>query len=418
MLDKATAERRLGQGPPVLSDQRRSALAAFEASVMPTDSDEHWKYIEIGFDLDELSVAGVPTTALEPMAAGAGAVAATIIDGFVEVTGHGPSGARITTFTDIAGSDPDLFASTVKDRSVDIFQAANGAFGDDGLFIHVPRNAVIPEAIVVDIQSISEASISFPRIAVSIGENAEASVVLAFRSGDDFLAVAPIVESVVDQAGRLKMTTLQLWGKATHGIGYQRVTLGRQSSMTMGEVGLGGALGRLDLEVDLAGDGSTYGLNGLSFGDGTQVLDYRMVINHQGKNTSSDILLKGAVEDTAESVFTGLLRIEEGATNTSAFENNRNLVLSAGAKAQSVPNLEILCDDVVCGHGSTVGPLEEEHMYYLASRGIGRERAERVLVRGFFGEVIDKLPSQLVAPAIRAEVERKFVAAQVAGRLG
>jgi Fe-S cluster assembly protein SufD len=142
-----------------------------------------------------------------------------------------------------------------------------------------------------------------------------------------------------------------------------------------------------------------------------------MVITHIGRNTSSDVFLKGAVEDHAQSIFTGLLRIEKDAIRSSAFETNRNLVLSEDAKAHSVPNLEILCDDVVCGHGSSVGPLEEEHLYYLQSRGLSRARAERMLIRGFFTEVIDRLPVPVVGQPVQEAVFRRFVEAQETGRL-
>jgi Fe-S cluster assembly protein SufD len=176
-------------------------------------------------------------------------------------------------------------------------------------------------------------------------------------------------------------------------------------------------LARLDLGVDLVGDGSSSEVVGLYFGEGSQTLDYRMVIDHQGRNTTSDVFLKGAVEDDAQSVFTGLLRIEKEATRTSTFETNRNLVLSENAKAQSVPNLEILCNDVMCGHASSVGPLEQEHLYYLQSRGLSRERAERLLIRGFFTEVIDRLPVEGLAEPVSDEVFRRFVTAQVEGRV-
>ena len=116
-------------------------------------------------------------------------------------------------------------------------------------------------------------------------------------------------------------------------------------------------------------------------------------------------------------MFSGLLKIWPDATRTSTFETNRNLVLSDGAKAHSVPNLEILCDDVVCGHGSTVGPLEEEHMYYLMSRGLSRERAQRVLIRGFFDEMIQRLPVSGLEEPVRDAVSAKFVTAQAEGRV-
>ena len=169
--------------------------------------------------------------------------------------------------------------------------------------------------------------------------------------------------------------------------------------------------------MSLVGDGSSSEMVGLFFGEGTQTLDYRMLINHVGRSTSSDVFLKGAVEDDAQSVFTGLLRIEKDAQKTSTFETNRNLVLSENAKAHSVPNLEILCDDVICGHGSSVGPLEEGHLYYLQSRGLGKERAERLLIKGFFQEVIDRLPIEGVERPVSEEVFRRFVEAQEQGRV-
>jgi Fe-S cluster assembly protein SufD len=202
---------------------------------------------------------------------------------------------------------------------------------------------------------------------------------------------------------------------AASNVVHQRVRLGRDATARIGEVGLGADLGRLDLGISLEGDGCSSEVVGLYFGEGSQTLDYRLVVNHSGRSTSSDVFLKGALEDDAQSVFTGLLRIEKDAQKTSTFETNRNLVLSENAKAHSVPNLEILCDDVVCGHGSSVGPLEEDHLYYLQSRGLRRERAERLLIRGFFTEVIDRLPIQGLAAPVSDEVFRRFLHAQDTG---
>ena len=153
-------------------------------------------------------------------------------------------------------------------------------------------------------------------------------------------------------------------------------------------------------------------MGGIYFGDGSQVLDYRIYVTHQGPRTTSDIFLKGAVADKARAVWTGLMRIEKGARGTSAFETNRNLVLSDGAKVNSVPNLEILTDDLQCGHGSSSGPLDEQQLYYLMSRGLPRNPAERLLVRGFFNEILSGFAvPELAAPSRRA-VAAKFAGAQ------
>jgi Fe-S cluster assembly protein SufD len=229
--------------------------------------------------------------------------------------------------------------------------------------------------------------------------------------------MVPEVDLSIGDGARLRYLTVQGLDHAANIVVHQRVHLGRDSTSRVGEVGLGAGLGRLDIGVDLVGDGASSEIVGLYFGEKNQTLDYRMVVTHQGKRTTSDVFLKGAVEDDAQSVFTGLLRIEKGATRTSTFETNRNLVLSENAKAQSVPNLEILCDDVICGHASSVGPLEQDHLYYLQSRGLRRQRAERLLIRGFFQEVIDRLPIAGIGKPVSDEVFSRFISAQEEGRV-
>ena len=219
------------------------------------------------------------------------------------------------------------------------------------------------------------------------------------------------------EGGNLRFVSVQNLDHAASNVVHQRVRIGRDATSMVGEVGLGGDLGRLDLAVDLEGDGSSSNMSGLYFGEGDQRLDYRVVVNHIGRSTSSDVFLKGALEDNAQSVFTGLLRIEKDAQKTSTIETNRNLVLSENAKAHSVPNLEILCDDVVCGHASSVGPLERDHLYYLKSRGLRQERAERLLIRGFFTEAIDRLPIAGIAEPVAEEVFHRFIQAQAEGRV-
>ncbi len=140
-------------------------------------------------------------------------------------------------------------------------------------------------------------------------------------------------------------------------------------------------------------------------------------MNHIGMHTRSDMFLKGAVEDKALSVFTGMIRIEETGQKTEAFQTNRNLILSSGASAQSVPNLEILANDVMCGHGSTVGPLDEDQRYYLMSRGLTPESADRLQVRGFFEEVVQQIPDEAIAEWVRDRINGKFIAAQEEGRV-
>ena len=143
------------------------------------------------------------------------------------------------------------------------------------------------------------------------------------------------------------------------------------------------------------------------FGDGTQMLDFRTLQDHDAPRTRSDLLFKGAVEDRARSVYSGLVHIRPEADRARAFQTNRNLVLTEGARAESIPNLEIEANDVQCSHASTVGPIDDDQRYYLETRGIPPEDAEQLIVLGFFDDVLDRLPVPTLAAALRRAVERK-----------
>ena len=421
-LEKTTLERGLDGVVPWVAETRRAGFAAYEKAAMPSGKEEAWRYVELDFDLADLALPGAAgeRLAVSPYLSAIESFSgwATVVDGYVtidDVTDESAAFERLADLSPSLGTSLEGVVGLLADD--DIFASAHRAFFQDGVVLHVPRNVTVGMPYVIDVQATQAGTVSFPHVTLVLEDNAEASVIVVYRSADGSIVACPQIEAKVGDGARLKLTTIQAWGPETSGIGFQRVALGRDASLKFGEVGLGGSLGRLDLGVDLIGDGSHSEMVGIYFGDGDQVLDYRVVVNHHGKNTSSDVFLKGAVEDQAESVFTGLLKIWPDATNTSTFEQNRNLVLSDGAKAHSVPNLEILCDDVVCGHGSTVGPLEAEHLYYLQSRGLSQDRAERVLLRGFFQEIIDRLPAPQVAEPVTTAVHSKFVLAQREGRI-
>jgi Fe-S cluster assembly protein SufD len=394
-----------------------AAYQVFTGLDEPTGAEEDWRYVEFDFRFDELTPVGAPGAPLDP---------GPFVASLPERSGHVliVDGSILEISSDIASvkrfseldTDPGVLGLVPVDLNK--LAAAHAAFAGDGVLIELDRGVVMETPLVVEIQAATAGTASFPHLMVRVGENAEARVVVVYRSADGArLLMVPEVDLEVGDGGRLRFLSVQGLDHAASTVVHQRVVLGRDATSRIGEVGLGGKLARLDLGVSLVGNGSSSELVGLYFGEGDQTLDYRVVIDHEGKNTTSDVFLKGAVEDDAQSVFTGLLRIEKDATRTSTFETNRNLVLSENAKAQSVPNLEILCNDVICGHASSVGPLEREHLYYLQSRGLTRERAERLLIRGFFQEVIDRLPIEGLEAPVSEEVFRRFVTAQEEGRV-
>lgn len=418
-LDRAASQDRAAGLSKVRAERMASAYDVYETVPLPTPKDEQWKYVDLDLDLDAIPLAGAHGTPLPPGAfldaLTRRAGSATIVDGTVTDLAPGDG----FTIESIAGLDDESLDPIVGlfEPTRDKFVAARAAFGVDGVRIVVPAGVEVDGPIVVDVQA-TMAAASFPYISVEVGRDAGCSVVVVYRSapGVDALVV-PQVGLHVGDGGRIRFVGVQSLDFAATGIVHQRAVLGRDASVKLGEVGLGGSLGRLDLVVDHVGDGSSSELVGVYFGEHDQTLDYRIVLHHQGKRTTSDVFLKGAVEDRAQSVFTGLVKIDKDATRTSAFEKNRNLVLSEDAKAHSVPNLEILCNDVICGHGSSVGPLEEEHLYYLRSRGLPKYKAEQMLIRGFFQEIIDRLPVADLEDAVATEVFARFVTAQEEGRL-
>jgi Fe-S cluster assembly protein SufD len=400
--------------PDWRASQMDAAFDVFTSLEEPTGAEEDWRYVDYDLPFASLSPAFEPGKALgsgpflESLGETSGRV--LIVDGHVMDARSDSVGVR--RLAEVSEQ------ATVVPVDHNKLAAAHTAFATDGVFIDVPDDSPVEAPLVIEVQGSSEDTASYPHVSVKVGTNAEARVLLVYRSaeGKRLLMVPEVFLDVAD-GGNLRFLSVQSLDHAASSVVHQRVRLGRDATSRLGEVGLGGDLGRLDLGVDLDGDGSSSNVVGLYFGEGSQTLDYRMVINHAGRNTTSDVFLKGALEDDSQSVFTGLLRIEKDAQKTSTFETNRNLVLSENAKAHSVPNLEILCDDVVCGHGSSVGPLEQDQLYYLMSRGLRKQRAERLLIRGFFAEVIDRLPIEGISEPISEEVFGRFVAAQEEGRL-
>ena len=417
-LDRATSQARAEGLPALLAERMAASFEVFEATEMPHPKNENWKYLDLSVDLTGLKLADQGT----PLPPGAfldalvdRAATVTIVDGAV-VTADTDGSVTLGRLGDLDGDQLgrilDLF-----EPGRDKFAAARAAFGADGIRVVIPDNAEIAAPIVIDIQATQDGA-SFPYVSIEAGANSGSSVVILYRSASGVDAVvSPQIGLHAGVGARMRFVGVQNLDFAATGVVHQRAILERDSTVQLGEVGLGGHLGRLDLVVDHIGDGCSSEIVGVYFGERDQTLDYRMLLHHQGKRTSSNVLLKGAVEDQAQSVFVGLLKIDKDATRTSAFETNRNLVLSEDAKAHSVPNLEIECDDVICGHGSSVGPLEEEHRYYLMSRGIPKERAEQMLIKGFFQEIIDRLPVSGLEAPVAAEVFGRFVTAQQEGRL-
>jgi Fe-S cluster assembly protein SufD len=412
--------------PSWLADRRKTALDYYEKLDMPSPIEEVWRYVELGFSINDYALAEGPGEAHE---VGAGIAAAlpdtagsvVIVDGYVASADTGSSAAVFGPLSSVLAESSDLlqgYVGTLIDPDLDKFTAAHHAFGGEGVALVVPAGTAITEPFFIDVQAATSGTASFPHITLVAEKSSQASVVVRYRSDDDVDAlVVPHLELFAADNANLKVTIVQHWGTGTRSISHARAVVGRDANVHLGEAGLGGSMSRLQLIVDLEGNGSSANIVGAYFGDESQTMDYRYTMHHAGVNTNSDMFLKGAVQDEALSIFTGMIRIDEEAQKTNAYQTNRNLILSDGASAQSVPNLEILANDVKCGHGSTMGPLDEEQHYYLMSRGLDEERTNRLLVHGFFNEALAKFPEPAVADVVTSWIDTKYRTAQEAGRV-
>lgn len=404
---------------------RSAAFEAFSAGAMPDQSDEIWRYVDLDFDLNEYTVSTSDAADIgdDPLLEHlTDPIAVRVVGDTYVGSDHVDDGFSVMSLRRAATDHPDAVREVVERAGVSahdgLFAAAAVAFGGDGVFIHAGPSSVAPSAVAIDLRAGADGSVTFPAVVIAAGEHADVSVVVHLRShADADTIVVPQLSALVGAGARVSLNLVQNLGYSARSLGYLRSEVGADARFQFGEVGLGGRLARLHLDVGLEGRGSSANVVGAYFGERHQTLDYRYFMRHIGTNTRSDMFLKGAVEDQARSVFTGMIRIEESGQKTEAFQTNRNLILSDGASAQSVPNLEILANDVRCGHGSTVGPLDAEQRYYLMSRGLVPERADRLQVRGFFEEALSKLPIPELAGPVSSWINRKYETAQAEGRV-
>ena len=249
---------------------------------------------------------------------------------------------------------------------------------------------------------------AIPYMGISVDKNKSGKLYLNF----DQLVIGniyPIIEIFLNDNSNLEIILSVTSPKGINIVNSLYAQLEKDSNLTIHNISTGAALSRSRMDIDLLGNGSEFSLDGVYFGEETQIHDNRVFVNHLGKNTSSNMITKGVLGDQSSSIFTGTIHIAEGAEKTESHQENRNILLSEEATAQSVPNLEILCDDVICSHGSSVGPIEENIYHYVMSRGIKKVDADKLLIKGFFNEVINDSKWDIVHDKVSEIIERKYM---------
>jgi Fe-S cluster assembly protein SufD len=374
--------------PAWLAGRRQAARDTYAALPVPSNREEAWRYTNLrGFDPDAFTI--------EPLA--------------LTLAGDAPQGV---TFTGLAGAveshgellERHLGSVVAGDEK---FASANQANWADGVLLHVPAGVEVEAPLRAQVELPGEGVAQHYRALIVLERGAHATFTEEFLSGfPGYLNV--VVELVIGEGARLEYVTVQRNHTEARQFGTHRAVVERDAELDWVAIGLGGARAKSRMESKLAGPGSTVKVTGAYLlGDGEHA-DYDTTQEHAAPNTTSDLFFKGVLDDAARSVWRGVIRVDRGAQRTDAYQENRNLLLSAKAHADSIPGLEIEANDVRCTHGATVGQIDKQQLFYLMSRGMSREQAEQLIVRGFFQPVLDRIGSEEVRETLSAALDARL----------
>jgi Fe-S cluster assembly protein SufD len=423
-----------GRGPAWLKELRESAIASFGKLGFPTTRDEDWKYTNVepivstifergsGIGKDSRAVSAAEVFALsftDPIfnrlvfVNGAYAPELSLLRGL-------PGGARVESLAGALRAGDEVLHDHLsryvryRDRS---FAALNTAFVEDGALVLVPKGQVIQEPIQLVFVSLGEARpiVTHPRNLIVAGEGSQTRIVeshIGIGSGAYFANA--VTEIVGGEGASIEHCLVQREGEAGFHVGTLDAQLSRQSTLVAHCVTLAGLLVRNDVRVVLNGEGAECSLNGLYLLDGKQHVDNHTEIEHCMPRAKSLELYKGILSGRARGVFDGKILVHKNAQKSDARQTNKNLLLSEGAVVNTKPQLEIYADDVKCSHGSTVGQLDRDSLFYLRSRGIDVETAQSLLHYAFASDVISAIKIASLRDQLNDYLLSKFRSASYA----
>jgi Fe-S cluster assembly protein SufD len=384
---------------------RAEILERYAALPVPTTKDEHWRFTDLaGFDPDAWTTNGAAGPSSAP----------SLLELDVAGVAHvGEAGIEIESAPDRVRFEPlpedhELLYSLVGwDEK---FAAHNAAMWTSGLLVHVPRGVVLEKPLYVRIANSVEGGSLFWRLLIVAEPESRFTLIEEYTSASPDLEAYSnaAVEIVVQDAAKVEYVSVQNLSRGTWHFASHHARVERDAELDWVAGGFGSAKGKIRIQNDLAGAGATSRVTGAYFADGTQHLDYDTFQEHIAPSTTSDFAFKGALRDTARAVWRGMIRVEEGAQKTNAYQENRNLLLSKTAHADSIPGLEIMANDVRCTHGATLGQVDREQLFYLMARGLSRAEAERLIVRGFFQDVLDRVELEPVREALASALESRI----------
>ena len=390
---------------------RVAAAARYAELPLPDTTEEHWRFTDLhGFDPDSFTTNGtrpVPGTGhgpdVETMLELDAAGLATVTESGVHIE-RAPEGV---IFELLDENHPRLHELVGHDEK---FTAHNAAMWKQGLLVHVPRGVVLDQPLYVNLANSVDGGSLFFRLLVIAEPESRFTLIEEYTSATPELAAYTnlVAELFVEQGARLEYVSLQNLSRETWHFANHHARVARDAELDWVAGGFGSKKGKTWIQNDLAGRGATSRVTGAYFTDGDQHIDYDTFQLHQAPDTTSDFAFKGALRDTSTAVWRGMIRVEPDAQKTNAYQENRNLMLSPTTHAVPIPGLEILANDVRCTHGATVGRVDRDQLFYLMARGLSRSEAERLIVRGFFSDVLDRIQLEPVREALAEALEARI----------
>ncbi len=407
--------------PAWLAALRRKAWERFLSAPMPDRSHEEWRRTDLrrfrferfGFPTGRASPGGLPPALLAEQVARAGRL--IVLDGVVQARWLDPRwealGVRFGLLEDLVRRQSDglrpYLEPFLTDAQGDKFAALHAAVWSGGTVLFVPRGVRIEEPLY-SLSAISPRGSDFSHTLVVLETGAEATLICEHTGGADAPGLhCGATQVFVGPGAQLRLVHLQDWGQGVWHFAQHRAVVEADARLQWTLAALGSRLAKVNQYVGLAGCGADVQVNGVMFADGRQHLAYHTFQHHQAPGGKSDLLYKGALQDRAHVVWRGMIRVEREAQKTDGYQRDDNLLLSETARVDSIPGLEILADDVKCTHGATAGRVEDEMVFYAQSRGLSRREAVRLVVAGFFQQVLDRITIQRVREALETAIAQR-----------
>ena len=407
--------------PGWVTDLRRRAWNHFLELPLPDTSQEEWRRTDLRtFRLNKFGVPGdlSPGMLLPP----------TLLSSGVELGGHSTTlnshqvesrldekyarqGVLFGSLDELLLKHSELLQHHLLARAVDPFfdkfSALHAALWSGGTVLYVPRGVVVDKPLHM-LSAISEGSTDLAHTLVILEDDAEATLLAETAGGETSGLHCGAIELLVEPNARLRYVNLQNWGTGVWHFAHNKALVAKDASLQWTIGALGSRLAKVNQHVAMTGPGASVQVNGVMFTEGKQHLSYHTLQHHRASYCRSDLLYKGALQDQSRLVWRGMIKVDPDAQKTDGYQRNDNLILSADARADSIPGLEIEADDVRCTHGATAGRVDEEQVFYARTRGFTRNEAIRIIVEGFFRQVFDRITIESVREALGEAIGRRI----------